>query len=339
MSTVVFIKFQNYSPPQKPPKTFRRSAPLLLRFCVATCPREPHGTVGNRRVGRQPAAAKSVVVWEEVGDSLFVRRRLAPKNYAALSRQRSAPSGSASSAHHPLKAMAHVNVTNIVVLNNPSSFTSPLQFEVTFECIRELRHDLEWKMTYVGSAESESYDQVLDSVLVGPVPVGVNRFVFQAAAPTPHQIPRDDLLGVTVVFISCFYQGREFIRVGYYVNTSLPEWDAQRAAAIEGMDIDESDGEDDEDAELGEDEDEEGGADNAMAASPTPGGSSAAAGVSPDAEVTDHDGEMDDADGTQAAATAAAAAAAPMRPELPENIDFNQVRLPRSGRSEANARP
>ena len=39
--------------------------------------------------------------------------------------------------------------------------------------------DLEWKLTYVGSAESEKYDQVLDSVLVGPVFPGQYRFVFQ----------------------------------------------------------------------------------------------------------------------------------------------------------------
>jgi hypothetical protein len=39
--------------------------------------------------------------------------------------------------------------------------------------------DLEWKLIYVGSAESEKYDQVLDSVLVGPVYPGQYRFVFQ----------------------------------------------------------------------------------------------------------------------------------------------------------------
>lgn len=39
--------------------------------------------------------------------------------------------------------------------------------------------DLEWKIIYVGSAESEEYDQTLDSVLVGPVPAGRHMFVFQ----------------------------------------------------------------------------------------------------------------------------------------------------------------
>jgi hypothetical protein len=39
--------------------------------------------------------------------------------------------------------------------------------------------DLEWKLIYVGSAEDEKYDQVLESVLVGPVNVGNYRVVFQ----------------------------------------------------------------------------------------------------------------------------------------------------------------
>ncbi len=39
--------------------------------------------------------------------------------------------------------------------------------------------DIEWKITYVGAAEDERYDQILDTVLVGPVPVGCNKFVFE----------------------------------------------------------------------------------------------------------------------------------------------------------------
>jgi hypothetical protein len=34
--------------------------------------------------------------------------------------------------------MALVNVTNIVVLDNPASFTNPFTFEITFECLQEL---------------------------------------------------------------------------------------------------------------------------------------------------------------------------------------------------------
>ena len=47
--------------------------------------------------------------------------------------------------------------------------------------------DLEWKLTYVGSAESEKYDQELDSVLVGPVVRGQYRFIFQVGLPCSWQ--------------------------------------------------------------------------------------------------------------------------------------------------------
>lgn len=39
--------------------------------------------------------------------------------------------------------------------------------------------DLEWKMIYVGSAESEEHDQILDVIYVGPVPEGRHMFVFE----------------------------------------------------------------------------------------------------------------------------------------------------------------
>ncbi|MBN3289632.1 ASF1A protein, partial [Polypterus senegalus] len=119
--------------------------------------------------------------------------------------------------------MAKVQVNNVVVLDNPSHFFNPFQFEITFECIEDLPEDLEWKIIYVGSAESEEYDQVLDSVLVGPVPAGRHMFVFQADAPNPGLIPDADAVGVTVVLITCTYRGQEFIRVGYYVNNEYTE--------------------------------------------------------------------------------------------------------------------
>lgn len=78
--------------------------------------------------------------------------------------------------------------------------------------------DLEWKLTYVGSATSSEHDQELDSLLVGPIPVGINKFIFEADAPDLKRIPSSEILGVTVILLTCSYDGREFVRVGYYVN-------------------------------------------------------------------------------------------------------------------------
>lgn len=119
--------------------------------------------------------------------------------------------------------MAKVHITNVVVLDNPSSFLNPFQFELTFECIEELKEDLEWKMIYVGSAESETHDQVLDTIYVGPVPEGRHIFVFQADPPDVTRIPEQDAVGVTIILLTCSYRGQEFVRVGYFVNNDYAD--------------------------------------------------------------------------------------------------------------------
>ncbi|KAF7822281.1 histone chaperone ASF1B-like [Senna tora] len=136
--------------------------------------------------------------------------------------------------------MSAVNITNVTVLDNPASFLTPFQFEISYECLTPLKDDLEWKLIYVGSAEDETYDQLLESVLVGPVNVGNYRFVLQASLhvvsiskfcfgilqadpPDPSKIREEDIIGVTVLLLTCSYLGQEFIRVGYYVNNDYDD--------------------------------------------------------------------------------------------------------------------
>ena len=77
-------------------------------------------------------------------------------------------------------------------------------------------------------SRSAEHDQELDSLLVGPIPVGVNKFVFVADPPDLKRIPSSEILGVTVILLSCSYDGREFVRVGYYVNN---EYDSEELSA------------------------------------------------------------------------------------------------------------
>ena len=45
------------------------------------------------------------------------------------------------------------------------------------------------------------------------------RFVLEADAPQPSQLPEQDTVGVTAVLLTCSYKDtEEFLRVGYYVN-------------------------------------------------------------------------------------------------------------------------
>ncbi|PSN62831.1 histone deposition protein Asf1 [Corynespora cassiicola Philippines] len=119
--------------------------------------------------------------------------------------------------------MSVVSLLGVEVKNNPAPFDASYEFEITFECLEQLQKDLEWKLTYVGSATSNEYDQELDSVLVGPIPVGVNKFAFTAGPPDLSRIPNSEIIGVTVILLSCSYEDREFVRVGYYVNNEYTD--------------------------------------------------------------------------------------------------------------------
>ncbi|XP_021718298.1 probable histone chaperone ASF1A [Chenopodium quinoa] len=119
--------------------------------------------------------------------------------------------------------MSAVNITNVAILDNPAPFLCPFRFEISYECLVSLKDDLEWKLIYVGSAEDETYDQLLESVLVGPVNAGNFRFVLQADPPDPSKICEADIIGVTVLLLTCSYMGQEFIRVGYYVNNDYDD--------------------------------------------------------------------------------------------------------------------
>ncbi len=79
--------------------------------------------------------------------------------------------------------MSSINVLNILVLNPTAKFNDEFKFEIVFECLSELKNgkysfneDIEWKVIYIGSAEDESFDQTLDSVLIGPLQVGSMKF-------------------------------------------------------------------------------------------------------------------------------------------------------------------
>ncbi|CAF9913546.1 MAG: Histone chaperone asf1 [Gomphillus americanus] len=124
--------------------------------------------------------------------------------------------------------MSVVSLLGVKIKNNPAKFLDNYELEITFEALEPLQKDLEWKLIYVGSATSSEYDQELDSILVGPVAAGVNKFEISVDPPNLSKIPNTDVVGVTVILLSCSYDGREFVRVGYYVNN---EYDSEELNA------------------------------------------------------------------------------------------------------------
>ena len=48
-------------------------------------------------------------------------------------------------------------------------------------------------------------------------------FILQANCPDASKIPAEDVLGVTVVLLTCSYRDNEFVRIGYYVNNEYTD--------------------------------------------------------------------------------------------------------------------
>ena len=47
--------------------------------------------------------------------------------------------------------------------------------------------------------------------------------LLQADPPDPSKIREEDIIGVTVLLLTCSYLGQEFLRVGYYVNNDYDD--------------------------------------------------------------------------------------------------------------------
>ncbi|ORM41595.1 Histone chaperone asf1 [Babesia sp. Xinjiang] len=129
--------------------------------------------------------------------------------------------------------MSLVNVTNITVGNNVCPVTAPLVFQIEFECLEDLKHDIEWKIVYVtsdgqgyldGSQDSPNStysgegEIVLDAVCLGPIYKGVLEFEFRVPAPDFTRLNPEGILGMQAVLVTGNYCEQEFIRIGYYTN-------------------------------------------------------------------------------------------------------------------------
>lgn len=114
--------------------------------------------------------------------------------------------------------MACVQVLNVRYLNAiPCAAADRFRFSIRMECTSQLEaKEVEWTMTYVGSALSDSYDQLLDTVEVETV-MATMEFEFDAPCPNLFLVPREDQLDNSAVILSAKYKGREFCRVGYYM--------------------------------------------------------------------------------------------------------------------------
>ncbi|KAG8755553.1 Histone chaperone asf1 [Serendipita sp. 396] len=100
-------------------------------------------------------------------------------------------------------------------------FNENYKFKITFECMSPLEDDVEWKLIFVSSPDHLDLDQELDDCLVGPIPVGINSFEFDASPPDPTRIPDEDILGVAAIILTGSYKDQDQQPLSPY-NASMP---------------------------------------------------------------------------------------------------------------------
>ena len=86
---------------------------------------------------------------------------------------------------------AKIILDNIITSSTPASFTDDISFEVTFSVLEPTEFPISWKVTYVGSAYSEDYDQVLEESVIDPIDnFGIMKFDIDSKSPDATKIPR-----------------------------------------------------------------------------------------------------------------------------------------------------
>ena len=114
--------------------------------------------------------------------------------------------------------MSKIKVTNISIPVVKSPFNTSLKVNIEFEAFDSLSQDLQWKIIYIGSANSCEYDQILESFSFPVKEIGQCSFQVDVAPPDHRLIPSfDDFLGATLLMFSAMYNDNEFFRCSYFV--------------------------------------------------------------------------------------------------------------------------
>jgi histone chaperone ASF1 len=115
-----------------------------------------------------------------------------------------------------------VTVDTVTVLNNPAGATDVMQFEVSYTTIGVFSEDLQFDVRYIVS-EDVRFDQVLESVAVGPIEPGSFRFVLQTNPPDWSLIPEEEKVVIALVRLECYYKRQIKATVGLFVNNTYAD--------------------------------------------------------------------------------------------------------------------
>jgi histone chaperone ASF1 len=125
-----------------------------------------------------------------------------------------------------------ITVDKETVVNPRGFFTDDFKFDIEFECTAPIPDYIKWEVIYCGSPQTHEHDQILVTAMVGPIEVGMNRFVLTAKPPKAEKILFDEFV-LSFIIIKAYYRDQEFIRISHFVNNEIPA----EATSIEQLDL------------------------------------------------------------------------------------------------------
>lgn len=112
---------------------------------------------------------------------------------------------------------SRLNICTVNILDNPAKVDTPFKVEITFEVFEYLKEEVEWELVFVANDGKEERDQILDSVVIGPIRDGRHKFVFEAPAPDKEKLNVEDWTDVTVLLLRCKYRDQMFVKIAWFV--------------------------------------------------------------------------------------------------------------------------
>ena len=112
--------------------------------------------------------------------------------------------------------MSYLTITNITVSNPNASLKTPVNIMVRFECLKQLKCNVEWKAIFVDNPDNIEFDQVLDVIQMEGVDYGVSEFDWELEAPNYAKLESEfDIFDTSVIMILVYVDGKEFFRCSY----------------------------------------------------------------------------------------------------------------------------
>jgi histone chaperone ASF1 len=110
-----------------------------------------------------------------------------------------------------------LNVCSVQVLDNPLKLTDPIKVEITFEVFELIPEDVEWDLVFVASDGNEEKDQLLESVIIGPIKEGRHKFTLEADPPALDKLTDEDLIDLNALLLRVKYRDQVLVKVGWYI--------------------------------------------------------------------------------------------------------------------------